>query len=175
MDFGANDGSTVAAYLAAAKVDLCYAFEPNPTLAAALRLRFDGQGVEVVEKAAWDRDGTMPLYLGHSQSSTLLTGKVPLDNYPEYVITYDASVDVVTLDTAKWLRETIRPGDEVVMKMDIEGSEYVVLPKLIEGGEIDMIAELRCEFHPERFPAYQGLHGDLVKDLASRTRLVEWH
>lgn len=174
LDFGANDGSTIAEYLSTKEVDFCWAFEPNPPLAAALRRRFEGQPVEVVEKAAWDCEGVMPLYLGHPLSSTLLTGKVPLENYPQYVITYERSVEVLTLDTAKWLRENIELGDDVVVKMDIEGSEYVVLPSLLRGGEIDMIAEVRCEFHPERFPSYEKIHFDLVRDLSARTRLIPW-
>lgn len=48
------------------------------------------------------------------------------------------------------------------------------LPQLLQGGEIDLIDKLRCEFHPERFPAHQSLHDMLLLELASRTRLVHW-
>ena len=174
LDFGANDGGTVAAHLGSAQVDFIWAFEPNPSLAQLLRKRFEGQPVEVVEQAAWDRTGSMPLYLGHPLSSTLLTGKVTLENYPEYAITYDRKVDVTTLDTARWIRENIQPDDNVTVKMDIEGAEYIVLPQLLKGGEIDLIHELRCEFHPERFPAHQSVHDTLLLELGLRTRLVPW-
>lgn len=174
LDFGANAGDTVADYLASHEVDKCWAFEPNPVLANDLRVRFAGKPVEIVEAAAWSSDGTMPLYLGHSHSSTLMEGKVTLENFPQYAITYDKWVDVTTLDTARWLRETLMPGDHVVMKMDVEGAEYVVLPTLLEGGAIELIAELRCEFHPERFPTYEPIHDDLLRRLAAHTRLVEW-
>lgn len=174
LDFGANAGETVADQLASASVDQCWAFEPNPELAAALRIRFAGQAVEVQEKAAWVENGTQPLYLGHPLSSTLMTGKVTLENWPQYAITYDRSVEVETIDTAQWIIDTVRPEDNVIMKMDIEGAEYVVLQRVIDTGAIDLIDELRCEFHPERFPKFEPVHDQLIEDLRARTKLVLW-
>jgi FkbM family methyltransferase len=174
LDFGANAGDTISAQMALARVDYCWGFEPNPVLAQALRLRFEGQNVEIVEMAAWVEATTLPLYLGHPLSSTLLQGKVGLENYPEYVITYDKSVDVQTFDTAAWLRRHVDEEDTVVVKMDIEGAEYRVLPHLLATGAIDLIDELRCEFHPERFPSHAQAHTQLLHDLGAHTRLVEW-
>lgn len=174
IDFGANAGDTIAAHLASTRVDHCWGFEPNPTLAQALRERFAAQAVEIVEMAAWIGSGILPLYLGHPLSSTIVSGKVALENHPQYAIGYKRSVDVATVDTATWLYGHVRRDDTVTVKMDIEGAEYPVLRRLLETGAIDLIDELRCEFHAERFPAYQAVHEQLVEDVASRTRLIMW-
>lgn len=174
LDLGANNGDTIAGELALSSVSFCWGFEPNPELAANLRQRFKGEPVEIVEAAAWTGEGVRPLYLGHPLSSTLLPGKVALPDYPQYAIAYDRSVNVRTIDTASWLREHVADGDVLTVKMDIEGAEYAVLQSLLDTGEIDRIDELRCEFHPERFPGFSGNHDRLVQEVGARTRLVQW-
>ncbi len=174
LDFGANAGDTIADYRASAAPDLCWGFEPNPQLAAALRTKFAGQPVQIIEKAVWTADGTMPLYLGHPLSSTLLEGKVALEYFPQYAITYDQSVEVGTIDTARWLREHVRAEDFVSVKMDIEGAEYDVLRHLLDDGAIDLIDELRCEFHAARFPGLADRHDQILREVAARTRLLHW-
>ena len=174
IDLGSNSGDTIAAELAPSRVDHCWGFEPNPDLAASLRARFWDAPVEIIEAAAWTQDGSRPLYLGHPLSATLLSGKVALPDYPQFAIAYDRSVDVKTIDIVKWLGEHIEPDDMVTLKMDIEGAEYQVLPALLESAMIDRIAELRCEFHPERFPLASKNHSDLVDALQARTHLVLW-
>lgn len=174
IDLGANNGDTIAAHRASSDVDFCWGFEPNPNLASEARRRFEGQPVEIVEMAAWIGEGVLPLYLGHPLSSTLLPGKVALEDYPEYAVSYEKSVEVRTFDTALWLREHVVEDDDVIVKMDIEGAEYQVLQRLLDGGEIRLIDELRCEFHVGRFPAFEAVHQRLVREVASHTRLVAW-
>ncbi|WDR02533.1 FkbM family methyltransferase [Devosia algicola] len=148
IDIGANIGDTIAEQMAAATVDHCWAIEPNPTLCAALRQRFDGQRVDIIEMAAWTAAGVMPLYLGDPVSSTLLEGKVTLENYPQYAITYDQSVEVQTLDLAQWLRTNVGADDNVIVKMDIEGAEYQVLQHLLDNGAIDLVDEPSVRISP---------------------------
>lgn len=174
LDFGANAGDTIADYQASARPDLCWGFEPNPRLAEALRARFADQPVQIIEQAVWTEEGTMPLYLGHPLSSTLLEGKVALEYFPQYAITYDEAVEVGTVDIARWLREHVRADDFVSVKMDIEGAEYAVLQHLLDDGAIDLVDELRCEFHAARFPHLAHRHDQILRDVASRTRLLHW-
>lgn len=174
IDFGANTGDTISAHMASSVVDFCWGFEPNPSLAAQARRRFEGQPVEIIEMAAWVGEGVLPLYLGHPLSSTLLPGKVALDDYPEYAVTYETSVEVRTFDTALWLRQHVLDEDDVTVKMDIEGAEYLVLQRLLDSGDIHLIDELRCEFHVGRFPAFEDVHHRLVREVASHTNLVDW-
>ena len=53
------------------------------------------------------------------------------------------------IDIADWLRRTVRPDDFVVVKMDIEGAEYDVVPHLLREKVADLIDELFLEIHTE--------------------------
>ena len=54
------------------------------------------------------------------------------------------------IDFSRWLRATVVANDFVVVKMDIEGSEYEVLPSLLRTGTIRLIDELMLEVHYNR-------------------------
>lgn len=60
---------------------------------------------------------------------------------------FDEPVDVECIDFSKWVIDNINKDDFAVLKMDIEGSEYRVLPKMIEDRSILYINELVIEWH----------------------------
>ena len=53
------------------------------------------------------------------------------------------------IDIADWMRRTVRADDFVVVKMDIEGAEYDVVPHLLREKVADLIDELFLEVHTE--------------------------
>ncbi|XP_076959593.1 uncharacterized protein LOC143635720 [Bidens hawaiensis] len=98
------------------------------------------------------------------------------------------SVDEIQgFDFAEWLKNTVSEKDFVVMKMDIEGTEFDLIPRLIETGAICLIDEVFLECHYNRWqkccpgvrsPKYQKTYGqclDLFKSLRQRGVLVhQW-
>ncbi|KAL8232525.1 hypothetical protein R6Q57_002303 [Mikania cordata] len=98
------------------------------------------------------------------------------------------SVDEIQgFDFAEWLKNTVSEKDFVVMKMDIEGTEFDLIPRLIETGAICLIDEVFLECHYNRWqkccpgvrsPKYQRTYGqclDLFKSLRQRGVLVhQW-
>jgi len=50
-------------------------------------------------------------------------------------------------DLTKFVLNTIRPDDFAVLKMDIEGAEWRVLPHLIQSGALTLIDEMFVEIH----------------------------
>ena len=77
---------------------------------------------------------------------------------PDYDHTYhcgftyqDEDVLVETIDFSKFLSENATSDDFVVVKMDIEGAEFDVLPSLIENGTYKLINDFYCEFHETFF------------------------
>ncbi|CAH1445996.1 unnamed protein product [Lactuca virosa] len=98
------------------------------------------------------------------------------------------SVDEIQgFDFAEWLKNTVTEKDFVVMKMDIEGTEFDLIPRLIETGAICLIDEVFLECHYNRWqkccpgvrsPKYQKTYGqclDLFKSLRQRGVLVhQW-
>jgi FkbM family methyltransferase len=65
------------------------------------------------------------------------------DDYEEY--------DVEVIDFSSFLKKTVTIDDYVIIKMDIEGSEFAVLDKLIQDNTIDFINDLYVEFHERNF------------------------
>ncbi|XP_030466017.2 uncharacterized protein LOC115685142 [Syzygium oleosum] len=54
-------------------------------------------------------------------------------------------------DFAEWLKNTVTEKDFVVMKMDVEGTEFDLIPRLFETGAICLIDELFLECHYNRW------------------------
>ncbi|KAJ0449690.1 putative methyltransferase type 11, S-adenosyl-L-methionine-dependent methyltransferase [Helianthus annuus] len=98
------------------------------------------------------------------------------------------SVDEIQgFDFAEWLKNTVSEKDYVVMKMDVEGTEFDLIPRLIETGAICLVDEVFLECHYNRWqkccpgvrsPKYQKTYGqclDLFKSLRLRGVLVhQW-
>ncbi|KAI3677681.1 hypothetical protein L6452_36947 [Arctium lappa] len=98
------------------------------------------------------------------------------------------SVDEIQgFDFAEWLMSSVSEKDFVVMKMDVEGTEFDLIPRLIETGAICLIDEVFLECHYNRWqrccpgvrsPKYQKTYSqclDLFKSLRQRGVLVhQW-
>ncbi|KNA14353.1 hypothetical protein SOVF_108150 [Spinacia oleracea] len=54
-------------------------------------------------------------------------------------------------DFAEWLKATVTERDFVVMKMDVEGTEFELIPRLFETGAICLIDEIFLECHYNRW------------------------
>ena len=65
------------------------------------------------------------------------------DEYEEY--------DVEVINFSSFLKKTVTVDDYVIIKMDIEGSEFAVLDKLIQDNSIDFVNDLYVEFHERNF------------------------
>ncbi|CAA3018381.1 PREDICTED: uncharacterized protein LOC104426933 [Olea europaea subsp. europaea] len=102
-------------------------------------------------------------------------------------ITGPALDEIPGFDFAEWLKNTVSERDYVVMKMDVEGTEFNLIPRLIETGAICLIDEIFLECHynrwqkccpGERCSKYQKTYGqclDLFISLRARGVLVhEW-
>ncbi|WP_204017580.1 FkbM family methyltransferase [Sphaerimonospora thailandensis] len=155
-----------------------YAFEPNKELLPAIHREVarapHSPQVEVSPSAVWTHDGTINLFLGHHESSTVMPGKRVPPVYDQQ-IDYDSPVPVPAIDFSAWLRRTVTPDDHVVVKMDIEGAEYPVLRKLVADGTINLISILYIEWHHDRFPAMSRAdHDQLVTAVSACIDVRDW-
>lgn len=65
---------------------------------------------------------------------------------------FDGEVDKIPgFDFADWLKNTVTEKDFVVMKMDVEGTEFDLIPRLFETGAICLIDEIFLECHYNRW------------------------
>jgi FkbM family methyltransferase len=86
-----------------------------------------------------------------SQASNTLINPPDYDKQWKNSFEYsDQEVYVDAIDFSKFLTEISTSSDFVLVKMDIEGSEFDVIESLIETGSYKLIDEFYCEFH-ERF------------------------
>ncbi|KAM5560573.1 hypothetical protein ABKV19_021640 [Rosa sericea] len=65
---------------------------------------------------------------------------------------FDGQVDRIQgFDFADWVKSTFTEKDFVVMKMDVEGTEFDLIPRLFETGAICLIDEVFLECHYNRW------------------------
>ncbi|OEL15355.1 SNF2 domain-containing protein CLASSY 1 [Dichanthelium oligosanthes] len=85
---------------------------------------------------------------------------------------------VPAFDFAEWLKQTVTEQDYVVMKMDVEGTEFDLIPRLFDTGAICLVDELFLECHynrwqrccpGERSPKYDNTYEECL-DLFSSLR-----
>jgi len=110
-------------------------FEPFPAQAKFLRDLFQHNSrVEVIEAAVGDRNGEDELMLQSDASTRFADHRA------------SESVTIKVLDIAGFLSS--RGISEIgCMKLNIEGSEYEVLERLIETGLIRIVRSLLIQFH----------------------------
>ena len=79
--------------------------------------------------------------------------------------------EIEGFDFAEWLKNTVSEKDFVVMKMDVEGTEFNLIPRLFKTGAICLINKifLECHYnrwqrccHGERSPKYEKMYGQCL-------------
>lgn len=178
VDCGTNLGVVLNRFINELPDHDFYAFEPNKELMPSIHQQVEradrSPRVEISPSAVWTHDGTIDLFLGHHESSTVMPGKRVPPMYDQQ-IDYSSPVSVQATDFSAWLRRTVAPDDHVVVKMDIEGAEYPVLTKLVADGTINLISVLYIEWHYDRFPAMSRAdHDQLVAAVSDFVDVRDW-
>ncbi len=152
IDGGAHYGDSILAFLGkqtrlgdhflkrddASRYEI-HAFEPASMLPQLRTLASFLPQIRVIEAALWDADGSVDF------SPDGVTGHVMPSGETD-----DRQIEVPCVRFSRWLRENFAPEDYLVVKLDIEGSEFVVLADLIEQDMIGWIDELYVEWHCSR-------------------------
>jgi len=114
--------------------------------------------VEMLKFAAWTSNTTVEFlsegFGAHMTGDQNLTGEIQRGNRVDLRKFGDPKqtkhvVQVQTLDVADLLYHRVTPRDYVVVKMDIEGAEYEVVPHLISTGVAPLIDEMFLEVHAQ--------------------------
>lgn len=175
IDLGASWGHVSAKFARENPSFDIFCVEPNISLIpnilnASLSVK---KPFTVIWAAAWIFDGTIELYKsGPEAASTIVRGKVEPSNWPP--IDYNSPSSVPCIDISQWILRSFNKGDEITLKIDVEGAEYSILPKLIADGAIPIISRLICEWHQDRFPHISKTEHDALRDkLKSSIPIVE--
>ena len=112
-------------------------------------------GIQFINKSVWTKEGHDTFYEERNdnpQGSTMIEEKKGTGSM--------FAIKVETFDFSKWLEQF--KNDYVVVFMDIEGSEYCVLDKLINDSNISIIKKLFLETHVHK------IDNNEIKALASK-------
>ena len=121
------------------KPAVLFGFDPHPGLPDAVGQVY-GTTVITSRRAAWTNDEEVGLSLAGNCTH------VDLDEVGR----------TQAFDLAAWVRAL--PEARIVLKVDIEGAEYVLLPHLIAHGLMDRFSHLLVEWHSE--PYANGYESD---------------
>ena len=118
IDLGFNKGQSVKFFYNlipdSAEYEI-HAFEPDPSNFKSFENFND---VNFYKKAAWIRDGVVKFYLGsESFASTINSSKITN-------IKQDRFIETECLDICKFITDNFDKDDYIILKIDIEGSEF---------------------------------------------------
>lgn len=124
LDFGANRGQGLRNLKDSESFSLIVSYEPNPVLYNSLLQGFNDSNVVFVNAAVWKHTGTVNFSVQKNDEASsvecLFNGWGPHDNIIE-----TPCVDI--LDIIEQYSDY-----EITIKMDIEGSEFTVIRRLLE-------------------------------------------
>ncbi len=155
LDLGAYDGMSAEffrKYHPHGKQFRIYSFECDNRNIEKLRKRKD-LNIELIEKAVWTKDGTMGYYYGKDDGGSLYSTKKTGG------ITPRNTYEVETIDIARWIRENCTEEDYIIMKMNIEGVEYDIIPHLYSEGLTSWINKWFVQWHWEKVGISKEKHG----------------
>lgn len=149
--------------------------EPNPNCIKTLEEKFGSYpNLEIIQGAAWVRNETLKLFgLVEDDRGAMTQGAsvVPEHNSGDYVADQDAALAVDAFSLGEMLTEKAKVYDEIIVKMDIESSEYEVLRQLLDCGAAKHMTHIFIEFHSEYFKEPESSrHRALEKVLVDELR-----
>ncbi len=151
-----------------------HSFEPSsnhfdivkPLNRIAGEYRSKVKGIEIHNKAIWIHDGTIDFHDAGTESSSILyrTGMI---NNPNVI-----KREVECVDISNWIKNNFSKEDHIVLKLDIEGAEYDVIPKLCEDGAFDYIDRFYCEIHGSKIEKNYDQSMYLLKEVEKRGKSI---
>jgi len=170
VDLGANIGDSAEDFLSG-KFYLPEGYKPSdcelflfeaspvhtPSLLKLLQKRKDVKITLFASTAATTENGPITFYLDTINPDNHYWGASLLDNVADVVKSGKVNITVQGMNIAHWLLNNFSIDDYVIVKVDIEGAEYFVLPHILEHHAYLVIDAMKCEFH--------GSNGIYSKDI----------
>jgi len=158
IDLGAADGNTWSKFMenGYGPVKNCpggkweaFLVEANPKFTpelTALQENFPGQVHSFAEHAAFGCEGTTSFFLDKDDTHNNWGSSMD-SNSPDAVKSGQVKVTVPMLNVVKLIAENTIPSDWVMLKVDIEGAEYSLVPCLAEFQEANLVDRMYLEEH----------------------------
>lgn len=137
----------------------CFAFECNPSL---LKINY-GDDVTTIRAAVWTTDGELRFY--RNAKTPNIQGNSVYKEKKTGQLDKKHPIIVPCIDFSAWLKKNFKLDDFVIVKMNIEGSEYDVLEKCFVDGSIVLIDELHIQWHASKIPGLNDRHRSIKAKL----------
>lgn len=139
------------------------------------------KGINLLPFAAWIRNESISFEVSHdhdqkSDEKGSGMGRIRAAGASSHDLSSENLHKIQGFDFAEWLKNTVTDKDFVVVKMDVEGTEFDLVPRLFETGAICLIDELFLECHYNRWqrccpgkrsPKYQNTYGQCIHLFSS--------
>jgi len=191
LDLGTHFGQGLREFIAKFNIDNSWSvhtFEPNPVTYNIFKNNFLKLTpyVKHYQIAVTDYDGLININIetppneGETGQGSSVIG---LDKWNPWGGSlrenFKYCTQVPCIDLSKFILNNFDKNDYIIIKMDIEGSEYTVLDKMLKDGTIEYIDHISIEWH-SRFFTNKDLmiqrESNLIRDLQKYDiSLSNWH
>jgi FkbM family methyltransferase len=153
LDFGGNKAQGLKKFISMYNMDeswIIETFEPDPNCEIEKYLP-DMKNIVVNNGAIWTHDGEVDFsqMLENTEGSSvecLMNDGTCADPNSESFRKHDSIIKVKCFDISNILRK-YSEAEIVVVKMDVEGSEYAIIRKILSDDTISFIDHLYVEWH----------------------------
>jgi len=142
---------------------MIYGFEPFPQFTKSCKQMESNETLKgcfhFINKAAWIKNEKKEIYPGARPRR----GNSLFKNKKNVKAEFGELIECI--DFSQWITDNFKKEDHITLSMDIEGSEYDVLNKMIDDNTISFINKLTIEFHSHKIrdQRIQKLHGEILK------------
>lgn len=165
-----------------------HTFEANPSCNIKERISQIPLDIKYYEVAVWTEDGEVEFSQENhskSQSSSPTDGYSDVDGWGSSVSSLNSTwknkfreenIKVKSINFSNFLNQFSKE-DNIICKMDIEGSEFPVLRKMLKDNTIDRINTLYIEWHDHLLPDENiDSKNELLSELTKRNiKVINWH
>mmetsp|Transcript_56799 Transcript_56799/g.124569 ORF Transcript_56799/g.124569 Transcript_56799/m.124569 type:complete len:262 (+) Transcript_56799:120-905(+) len=162
IDLGAADGNTFTDFISNkyGPVSNCpsggaweaYLVEANPRFAPkleAIAKQFPGQVHVFTTTAAYMCEAQTQFFLDTQNHEHNYWGSSMYNKHPDVVKSGKTAVNVQTKNVIRTVMESSTPADWVMLKMDIEGAEWDIVPCLASSPYATLVDRFYLEEHPK--------------------------
>ena len=165
-----------------------HTFEANPSCKIQERINQIPLDITPYELAVWIEDGEIEFSQENhlkSKSCSPTDGYSNIDGWGSIISELNSrwahdsrenNIKVKSIDFSNFLNN-FNDNDFIICKMDIEGSEFPVLRKMLKDNTINKINTLYIEWHERWLPNEdENSKAKLIKELKNRNvQIIDWH
>ena len=128
-------------------------FEPNPYNYSVLEEKYKDRKNIILSKDAVLNEETVKTFHWETHLKDSWGGSLIDDHNSRFYDSHDENVvtrlPVKCIDLIDYVNNLYEDDCEIVLKLDVESSEYDILESMIETKTIDKIKTIYCEFHTQ--------------------------